>query len=64
MGEIADLTTLKEPDNRRQRRLLAAYLRAFESYDVAPIVDLLAADVVWEMPAFPRWYRVPSRRAP
>lgn len=45
------------PDDDRRRRLLAAYVAAFEAYDVARIVELLAADVVWEMPPFPGWYR-------
>ncbi|MDD9206783.1 sigma-70 family RNA polymerase sigma factor [Georgenia sp. 10Sc9-8] len=45
------------PDDERRRRLLQAYVAAFESYDVAGIVELLAADVVWEMPPFPEWYR-------
>ena len=44
------------PDDERHRRLLRAYVAAFEAYDVAAIVDLLAADVVWEMPPFPEWY--------
>ena len=29
------------------------------AYDVAAIVELLAADVVWEMPPFPGWYAGP-----
>src|SRR5690625_5255019 len=45
------------PDSERHRRLLRAYIAAFEAYDVAAIVDLLAADVVWEMPPYPEWYR-------
>lgn len=45
------------PDDERHRRLLRAYIAAFEAYDVAAIVDLLAADVVWEMPPYPEWYR-------
>ncbi len=56
MGEAAGRATPREPDTQRHRRLLAAYLRAFEAYDVAAIVELLAADVVWEMPPFPGWY--------
>ncbi len=45
------------PDDARHRQLLRDYLAAFEAYDVAAIVDLLAADVVWDMPPFPGWYR-------
>jgi RNA polymerase sigma-70 factor, ECF subfamily len=48
------------PSDARRQRLLAAYLRAFEEYDVAGIVELMSADVVWEMPPFPGWYRGPS----
>lgn len=47
------------PDDERRRALLRAYVAAFEAYDVAAIVDLLAADVVWEMPPYPEWYRGP-----
>lgn len=43
--------------DERHQRLLAAYLQAFERYDVSSIVALLAADVVWEMPPFAQWYR-------
>ncbi|WP_324651094.1 sigma-70 family RNA polymerase sigma factor [Georgenia sp. H159] len=48
------------PDDDRHRRLLKAYMAAFEAYDVPAIVDLLAADVVWEMPPFPGWYQGPE----
>ncbi|MFC4555816.1 sigma-70 family RNA polymerase sigma factor [Georgenia faecalis] len=44
------------PDDDRRRRLLAAYVAAFEAYDVAAIVELVATDVVWEMPPFEDWY--------
>lgn len=38
-------------------RLLADYVAAFESYDVARIVSLLSEDAVWEMPPYPGWYQ-------
>ncbi|MGC0272642.1 sigma-70 family RNA polymerase sigma factor [Pseudactinotalea sp. Z1739] len=44
------------PDGERRRALLEAYMAAFEAYDIPAIVNLLAADVVWEMPPFPGWY--------
>ncbi|GCD21982.1 sigma-70 family RNA polymerase sigma factor [Cellulomonas algicola] len=44
-------------DDERRRRLLDAYVRAFESYDIGGIVALMAEDVVWEMPPYPEWYR-------
>lgn len=46
---------LPEGDQRR-RELLADYLEAFERYDVARIVSLLAEDAIWEMPPFTGWY--------
>lgn len=49
------------PDDERHRRLLRAYLQAFEAYDVGAIVELLAADVVWEMPPYPEWYQGPDK---
>jgi RNA polymerase sigma-70 factor (ECF subfamily) len=36
--------------------LVAEFARAFESYDVARIAELLTADAVWEMPPFTGWY--------
>lgn len=48
------------PPDERRRQLLADYLRAFEEYDVTGIVELMSADVVWEMPPYPGWYRGPS----
>ncbi|AEE46518.1 sigma-70 family RNA polymerase sigma factor [Cellulomonas fimi] len=44
-------------DDERRRRLLDAYVDAFESYDIDGIVALMTQDVVWEMPPYPQWYR-------
>ncbi|MCV7314758.1 sigma-70 family RNA polymerase sigma factor [Mycolicibacillus parakoreensis] len=44
------------PQRPADRRLLDAYLRAFERYDMAALVEVLAADAVWEMPPFAGWY--------
>jgi RNA polymerase sigma-70 factor (ECF subfamily) len=43
-------------DDERLRRLLDDYVDAFQRYDVGRIVELLAADAVWEMPPFTGWY--------
>ncbi|QDB78991.1 sigma-70 family RNA polymerase sigma factor [Georgenia sp. 311] len=59
MAEVDPEEPPQLPDDERRRALLRAYVEAFEAYDVAAIVDLLAADVVWEMPPFPEWYRGP-----
>ncbi|WP_129339519.1 sigma-70 family RNA polymerase sigma factor [Cellulomonas endophytica] len=48
------------PLDDRTRALLERYVAAFESYDVAAIVELLAADVVWDMPPYPSWYQGPE----
>jgi RNA polymerase sigma-70 factor (ECF subfamily) len=45
-----------EPTDARQRELLAAWVAAFEAYDVDRIVELFTTDTVWEMPPFPQWY--------
>ncbi|MDN5747535.1 MAG: sigma-70 family RNA polymerase sigma factor [Pseudonocardia sp.] len=44
------------PLSTRHQELLDRYVAAFEVKDVAGIVSLLAADVVWEMPPYPDWY--------
>jgi RNA polymerase sigma-70 factor (ECF subfamily) len=44
-------------DDERAREFLRDYVAAFENYDVRRIVDLLAKDVVWEMPPYLGWYR-------
>ncbi|UZN01829.1 sigma-70 family RNA polymerase sigma factor [Cellulomonas sp. S1-8] len=59
MAGVQDTPPLEPTDPRRQE-LLARYVAAFEAYDIAAIVDLLAADVVWEMPPFPGWYTGPE----
>jgi len=43
-------------DDERAKEFLRDYVAAFENYDVPRIVDLLAKDVVWEMPPFVGWY--------
>lgn len=59
MANVQDVTPLEPTDPRRQA-LLARYVEAFEAYDIAAIVGLLAADVVWEMPPYPGWYSGPE----
>jgi len=49
-------------DEDRQR-LLAAFLSAFESYDVEGIVALLRDDVEFSMPPFALWLRSPAEVA-
>jgi RNA polymerase sigma-70 factor (ECF subfamily) len=46
-----------EPEAADQRALLDRYVRAFEDYDVAGIVELFTKDAVWEMPPFTGWYQ-------
>jgi RNA polymerase sigma-70 factor (ECF subfamily) len=43
-------------DEEHAKALLADYVAAFENYDVARIVELLAQDAVWEMPPYLGWY--------
>jgi RNA polymerase sigma-70 factor (ECF subfamily) len=60
--EAAGLTEedVTEPDDPRQRELLDRYARAIEAKDVAAIVAVFTADVVWEMPPFSAWFRGPD----
>lgn len=44
-------------DDEHTRELLEGYCAAFEAYDVERIVELLTADVVWEMPPYTGWYQ-------
>jgi len=46
-----------EPDDSAVEAVLDRYVRAFESADVAGLVELLTGDVVLEMPPVPLWYR-------
>lgn len=46
-----------EPATPELRAKLDAYVAAFESYDVAAIVELFTKDAVWEMPPFTGWYQ-------
>jgi RNA polymerase sigma-70 factor, ECF subfamily len=46
-----------EPTSPAQRELLERYVTAFESYDMAAIVQLFTEDAVWEMPPYTGWYR-------
>ncbi|GED99964.1 RNA polymerase sigma factor [Gordonia spumicola] len=40
-----------------EREVFAEFCRAFEDHDIDGLVQVLAADAVWEMPPFPGWYR-------
>ncbi|WP_214368242.1 nuclear transport factor 2 family protein [Pseudonocardia sp. H11422] len=52
--------TTAEPDSAEQQALLDRYVAAFEAKDIPAVVELLTADVVWEMPPFAVWYRGPE----
>lgn len=45
-----------EPDDPRSLQIVDKYIVAFEKADVAAFAELLAADVVLEMPPFYNWY--------
>jgi RNA polymerase sigma-70 factor (ECF subfamily) len=49
--------TAVEPE---QRELLARYVAAFESYDIAALVALLRDDVEFSMPPFDLWLHTPA----
>ncbi|GAA2381792.1 MULTISPECIES: sigma-70 family RNA polymerase sigma factor [Gordonia] len=39
-----------------ERQVWDEFCAAFERHDIPGVVDVLAADAVWEMPPFPGWY--------
>jgi RNA polymerase sigma-70 factor, ECF subfamily len=43
-----------------QQELLARYVEAFESYDIAALVSTLRDDATFSMPPFPLWLRGPE----
>ncbi|GAB3278407.1 sigma-70 family RNA polymerase sigma factor [Parasphingorhabdus pacifica] len=49
-----------EPAEPDQRELLDRYVAAFEAKNIPALVELFAADAVWEMPPFDGWYQGPS----
>ena len=59
-GKLADTGLAEddvlEPDDPRSRELVDKYIAAFEAADVGAFAELLAADVVLEMPPFYNWY--------
>jgi RNA polymerase sigma-70 factor, ECF subfamily len=62
--EAADIdasTTPSEVDGDEERDLLARYVDAFESYDVAAFVSLLSEDAQFSMPHYDLWLRGPEQ---
>jgi RNA polymerase sigma-70 factor, ECF subfamily len=62
--EAADIdasTTPSEVDGDEERDLLARYVDAFESYDVAAFVSLLSEDAQFSMPPYDLWLRGPEQ---
>src|SRR5262245_50408548 len=57
-----DLDTVSEPADA-QRAVVDRYVAAFEQADVAGLTELLADDVVLEMPPMMNWYIGPARYA-
>ncbi len=60
---LRQLDTDQEPEplgDQQREDFLAAYADAFERYDIDRIVELLAADAVWEMPPYAGWYSGPE----
>jgi RNA polymerase sigma-70 factor (ECF subfamily) len=48
------------PTDHRQRELLARYVSAFESYDMAALTTLLRDDAIMSMPPLETWLRGPE----
>jgi RNA polymerase sigma-70 factor, ECF subfamily len=45
-----------EPEEPTERALVERFVAAFESADVAGLVELLSDDAIFEMPPLPRWF--------
>jgi RNA polymerase sigma-70 factor (ECF subfamily) len=48
---------LSPPESPEAREQLAAYISAFEDYDIPRLVEMFTAEAVWEMPPFDGWYQ-------
>jgi RNA polymerase sigma-70 factor (ECF subfamily) len=63
-GKLADTGLVEddvlEPDDPKSRETIEKYIAAFEKADVSAFAELLAADVVLEMPPFLNWYVGPE----
>jgi RNA polymerase sigma-70 factor (ECF subfamily) len=59
VGPSAD-DRLQPPDSADTRDRLAAYIAAFEDYDIDRLVEMFTAEAIWEMPPFDSWYQGPD----
>jgi RNA polymerase sigma-70 factor, ECF subfamily len=57
--DVEGSTSMTVPDE--QQALVAAYVDAFERYDIAKLVTLLRDDVVLSMPPYPLWLQGPDQ---
>ena len=55
-GRLGQGTRADQLDDHEQS-VWEEFCAAFEDYDVDRVVNVMAADAVWEMPPFPGWYR-------
>jgi RNA polymerase sigma-70 factor (ECF subfamily) len=53
---VLDRDEVAEPDEPTERALVDRFVAAFESADVAGLVELLSDDAIFEMPPLPRWF--------
>ncbi|WP_343442447.1 sigma-70 family RNA polymerase sigma factor [Micromonospora schwarzwaldensis] len=53
-------TDVRRPLDEEQQALLARYVRAFESYDLTALTELLHEDATLSMPPVPLWLRGPD----
>jgi RNA polymerase sigma-70 factor (ECF subfamily) len=53
---VLDRDAVAEPDEPTERALVERFVAAFESADVAGLVELLNDDAIFEMPPLPRWF--------
>jgi RNA polymerase sigma-70 factor (ECF subfamily) len=58
LQEVApSLDDRPQPLTQEQQAQLDRYMKAFESYDMRAITELLTKEAIWEMPPFDGWYQ-------
>lgn len=61
--EVSTPSDVQDESNEQQRKLIDDFVKAFESYDMAALTELLKADVALSMPPFSLWISGPENVA-
>ncbi|GAB4582813.1 sigma-70 family RNA polymerase sigma factor [Nocardia sp. IFM 10818] len=63
VNEVATPSDVFDESNEQQRKLIDDFVKAFESYDMEALTELLKADVALSMPPIPLWVSGPQNVA-